>query len=162
MNMNMNMNMQQQRNFQLPNANEIFRDPHYNEKAKMSEREMQALMNSRPDFAPPPPLQQIPKFEDVNNAKLFQAQSLHNDLNLLKATFQSKVAEIEKRLQIMEQPNQAGQNPANMQPFTPPNQLTHFQPLQTQMQPMQGGFQPPQMMQGGFQPFRAAAPPNFR
>ena len=154
----MNMMQQQQKNFQLPNPSDIFRDQNYNGKAKMTEREMQAMLNSRPDFAPPPLPQQVQKFEDVNNAKLFQVQSLYSDLNLLKTTFQSKVAEIEKRLQIIEQPSQAGQNPGNMQPFTPPAQLTHFQPLQTQMQqPIQGGFQ-----QGGFQPFRASAPPNFR
>ena len=148
----------QQRNFQLPNANEIFRDPNYNEKAKLSPEQMdiqmRALLNNRPDFgASQPPPQQVPKFEEVNNAKLFQVQSLHSDLNLLKATFQSKIAEIEKRLQIMEHPNQASQNPNNMQPFTPP-QLTHFQPLQTQMQQMQGGFQmqqPQQQMMQGFQ-----------
>ncbi len=140
--------MNQQRNFQLPNPNEIFRDPHYNEKAKMSEREMQALMSSRPSFdsSGSMPPQQVANFEDINNAKLFQAQSLRNDLNLLKTTFQSKVTEIEKRLQIMEQPSQASQNPTNMQPFTP-NHLTYFQPLQTQIQPMQQPMQQQPMQQ---------------
>lgn len=182
--------MQQQPRFQLPDPQQYFRDPTFNaQSSRMSDQEMQARMNNmRIDFAPPPPPPQVQNFNELNNAKLFQVQSLHNDLNTIKTTFQAKIAEIEKRLQIIEQPSLAGPNPANNQPFQPPAQMTNFQPLQTQVQgfqPQQGFQQQPmqqqqmqqqpmqqqpmqqqpmqqQPMQGGFQPFRAAAPPNFR
>jgi len=150
----------------LPNPTVFFRDPNYNEKAKLSENEINAIFN-RPNIEPPNLLpnqnnqnnqnsnqnNQNPKFDEINNAKVFQIQSLHNDLVLLKTTFQAKITDIEKRLSIIEHPPNLNQNQANMQPFSPPQQLTHFQPLQTQMQqgfqPPQQNFQPPQQ---NFQP----------
>jgi len=149
--------MAQQPRFQLPNPAEIFADPRYNGNApRVSQKEIEDLMNRRGDFAPPQVQQQVQKFDDINNAKTFQIQSLHNDLVSLKA----KLAEVEKRLYNIEQPGgQAPQVPMTQVP------TTHYQPLQSQVQSgfqpqqqqhpqMQNGFQPQQQpqMQNGFQP----------
>ena len=86
-----------QRSYNLPNPKQIFRDPNYNAQGpKISQRDMDELMNRRDSFAPPPPPQQVQKFEEINNPKIFQFQTLSNDIQAIRA----KLIEIEKRMEF--------------------------------------------------------------
>jgi len=129
-----------QRSYNLPNPEQIFRDPNYSNNApKISQKDMEDLLNKRETFAPPPPPQQVQKFEDINNAKIFQVQSLNNDILAVR----QKLAEIEKRMELIQHP------PVQQQPQPLPlvqPQMTFIQPPSQQYQ------QPPPQQQYQQQP----------
>jgi len=155
--------MMNNRNYNLPNPEEIFRDPNYNGKApRINENDMKSFESRRESFAPPQMPQQVPKFEDINNPRTFQIQSLNNDLIAVK----NKIIEIEKRIHLLEHPQAPHQMPQPLQLQPPPitylNQQPMQQPIQQPMQqPMQSQQQQPNYQQG-FQPFRTAQPNSFR
>ncbi len=138
----------------LPNPEQLFADPNYKNNSKISQQEMEALMNKRPDFTSNLPPPQTQKFDDVYNAKNFQIQSLINDFDSFKESFKNKFIEFEKRLQIIN--NSGGSQQTVLQ--------GGFQLPQTSNIPRggEGRFTMPQTsqtsnipQQGGFQPFRA-------
>ncbi len=127
----------------LPNPDEFFRDKNYNNNTpKITQEEMEAMMmNKQNSYVPTiDPQQQCQKFEDINNAKIFQIQSLYNDINSLKA----KIMEIEKRVQQLDQGNKQPMQQPMQQPVQQPIQQPMQQLMQQPMQqPMPTQFQPP-------------------
>jgi hypothetical protein len=139
----------------LPNPEELFRDPTYNNNApKVSSEDMKAFANRYTSMLQPQyPTQNGQKFDDINNAKTFQIQSLHNDILAVKA----KVAELEKRLTVLLSPPSSQQTPiGTIQQGNQGIQHSYQQPqnYQQPQQPQQGiqhSYQQPQQGQQGNQ-----------
>lgn len=102
-------------NIKLPDPNDLFRDPNYNDQqAKINEKDLQMLMNSRVE---------MPVHAEMPTDQL---KSIIHDLELLKNTFANKLNDIEKRLMSLNTHTHAQSMPS----YAPPK-LPSFQLIQT-------------------------------
>jgi len=119
------------------NPVDLFRDKNYSSDIpKISDKDLELLKNGRENYNQiPQPI--VKNFEDINNPKTFQIQSISNEIQILK----TKILELEKKMASItgnthhNPPVQVSQNPlmSNM----PQNNMPQNMPKQSYNQPVQ-------------------------